>query len=159
MLVFTFNKKNKIYVFQFSLIEFRKVSVISTHCIMSVCYDMLISMKFSILLLFDKSWWKELLATVNLTLAASSEWDQHTLYVKRSTHKKTLKIRDASETAHTVCCKHPSIFIHKKKSTIGCQKNVQYPNFNTHKKVFQIKSQTIYYQNGYGHWVWINSGK
>ena len=60
-----------------------------------------------------KSCWKELLAPVNLTLAASSEWDQHTLYVKRSTHKKTLKIRDASETAHTVCCKHPSMFIHK----------------------------------------------
>ena len=91
VLVFTFNKNNKIYVFQLSLIEFWKVSVISTHCIMSVCYDMLISMKFSILLLFDKSWWEELLAPVNLTLAASSEWDQHTLNVKRSTHTKLIR--------------------------------------------------------------------
>ena len=36
----------------------------------------------------------------------------HIVCEEKHTHK-TLKIRDASETAHTVCCKHPSMFIHK----------------------------------------------
>ena len=58
-------------------------------------------------------------------------------------HACDIRTHERTEESGKQC----SVLLDQKpqKSTIGCH------NFNTHKKVFLIKSQIIYYQNGYGY--------
>ena len=84
-------------------------------------------MKFSILHLFDKILVEGIVGSCE-SYFGSLFWVRpaHIVCEEKHTHK-TLKIRDASETAHTVCYKHPSMFIHKKNQLLVVTKMYNIP--------------------------------